>query len=83
MSIMKHYRITPLRGKWIVQRITDRKQVGKPFKHKAEAEAYELKLSTDLIPNLSVRDINILLSDLKSFYKKLYKLKKTMMSRSQ
>ena len=40
----KIYRVTPLRGKWIVQRVADRKQVGKPFKLKTEAAAYELEL---------------------------------------
>ena len=38
------YRITPLRKKWIVQRVSDRKQIGKPFKNKSEAAAYELEL---------------------------------------
>ena len=40
----KIYRVTPLRGKWIVQRVADRKQVGKPLKLKTEAAAYELEL---------------------------------------
>ena len=38
------YRITPLRKKWIVQRVSDRKQIGKSFKNKSEAAAYELEL---------------------------------------
>jgi|TARA_Y100000310_G_scaffold76776_1_gene73264 integrase len=41
---MSKYRITPKRKKWIVQRIEDRKTCGKPFKLKAEAEIFMLKL---------------------------------------
>ena len=38
------YRVTPKRGKWIVQRILDRKTCGKPFRLKNEALAYKLEL---------------------------------------
>ena len=38
------YRVTPLRKKWIVQRVADRKQIGKSFIKKTEASAYELEL---------------------------------------
>ena len=38
------YRVTPLRKKWIVQRVSDRKQIGKSFEKKSEAAAYELTL---------------------------------------
>ena len=40
----KIHRVTPLRNKWIVQRISDRKTMHKPFKLKSEAAAYELEL---------------------------------------
>ena len=42
--MVKIYRITPLRDKWIVQRVSDRKQIGKSFEYKSEAAAYELEL---------------------------------------
>ena len=38
------HRVTPLRDKWIVQRVSDRKQIGKSFEYKSEAAAYELEL---------------------------------------
>lgn len=40
----KIYRVTPKNGKWIVQRIADRKTMHKPFRLKSEAAAYELEL---------------------------------------
>ena len=51
---------------------------------KAEAEAYKLKLDAksgvniNPIDKLSIEDIDILLGNLKVFFKKLYKLKKTI-----
>jgi len=38
------YRVTPKRGKWIVQRILDRKTCGKPFRLKTEALSYKFEL---------------------------------------
>lgn len=84
--MVKYCRVTPKDKKWIVQRVSDRKQFGKPFRLKSEAETYKLKLDdinnrsrlTDPMNKLSIKDIDILLSDIKSFYKKLYKLKKTI-----
>ena len=38
------YRVTPKRNKWIVQRVSDRKQIGKPFENKTDAKALVLKL---------------------------------------
>ena len=38
------YRVTPLRKKWIVQRVSDRKQIGKSFKLRSEAVNHELEL---------------------------------------
>ena len=81
---MKLYRVTPKRGKWVVQRVLDRKTFGKPFRLKADALTYKLKLDAksginiNPIDKLSVEDIDILLGNLKVFFKKLYKLKKTI-----
>jgi hypothetical protein len=38
------HRVTPKNGKWIVQRVADRKTMHKPFRLKTEAAAYELEL---------------------------------------
>ena len=78
------YRVTPKRDKWIVQRVLDRKTFGKPFRLKTEALAYKLELEVksggniNPIDRLSVEDINILLGNLKVFFKKLNKLKQTI-----
>ena len=76
------YRVTPKKRKrgdrWIVQRTLDRKQVGK-FRLRAEALAYKLELErSSPIDRLSVEDIDILLGNLKVFFKKLNKLKQTI-----
>ena len=61
--------------------------VVKPFRLKAEALAYKLKLDanraklierSDPIHRLTVEDIDILLGNLKVFFKKLNKLKQTI-----
>jgi len=85
------YRETPIKRKkgdrWIIQRTLDRKQVGKSFRVRAEAIEYKLKLDvnsaklierSDPIQRLTVEDIDILLGNLKVFFKKLYKLKQTI-----
>ena len=41
----KIYRVTPLRGKWIVQRVSDRKTMHKPFRLKTEANDEVLRLT--------------------------------------
>ena len=67
----------------------DRKTCGKPFRLKAEVLAYKLELDVknnrsrlternNPIHELSVEDIDILLSDLKVFFRKLNKLKQTI-----
>ena len=67
----------------------DRKTCGKPFWLRAEALAYRLELDVksnrsrfternNPIHELSVEDIDILLSDLKVFFRKLNKLKQTI-----
>ena len=80
-------RVTPKRDKWVVQRVLDRKTCGKPFRLRAEALAYKLKLDSnrakliersDPILRLTVEDIDILLDNLKVFFKKLNKLKQTI-----
>ena len=76
------YRVTPKKRKrgnrWIVQRTLDRKQVGK-FRLRAEALAYKLELErSSPIDRLSVEDIDILLGNLKIFFRKLYNLKKNL-----
>ena len=72
------HRVTPLRDKWIVQRVSDRKQIGK-FRLRAEALAYKLELErSSPIDRLSVEDIDILLGNLKIFFRKLYNLKKNL-----
>ena len=38
------YRVTPKRNKWIVQRVSDRKQCGKPFEKKTDAKEFMDKL---------------------------------------
>ena len=83
------YRVTPKRHKWVAQRVLDRKTWGKPFRLKAEALAYKLELDAksnrsgfternNPIHELSVEDIDILLGNLKVFFKKLNKLKQTI-----
>ena len=85
------YRVTPKKRKkgdrWIVQRTLDKNQVGKAFRLKAETLAYKLKLDanraklierSDPIHRLTVEDIDILLGNLKVFFKKLNKLKQTI-----
>ena len=48
------YRVTPLRRKkgkkYIVQRVVDRKQIGKSFELKSQAKAYELELIANNSP---------------------------------
>ena len=76
--MVKIYRVTPLRDEWIVQRVSDRKQIGK-FRLRAEALAYKLELERiSPIDRLSVEDIDILLGNLKVFFKKLNKLKQNL-----
>jgi len=78
------YRVTPKRGKWVVQRVLDRKTFGKPFMKKPEALAYKLELdikgggNIDPMQKFTVEDIDILLGNLKVFYKKLNTLKQTI-----
>ena len=38
------HRVTPKNGKWIVQRVADRKTMHKPFRLRNDALAYELEL---------------------------------------
>ena len=82
-------RVTPKIDKWVVQKVLDRKTCGKPFRLRAEALAYKLELDAksnrsgfternNPIHELSVEDIDILLSDLKVFFRKLNKLKQTI-----
>ena len=83
------YRVTPKKVKqdadrWIVQRVADRKQFGKPFRLKTEALDFKLELEVksggniDPMQKFTVEDIDILLGNLKIFFRKLYNLKKNL-----
>ena len=83
------YRITPKKVKqdadrWIVQRVVDRKQFAKPFRLKTEALDFKLELEVksggniDPMQKFTVEDIDILLGNLKVFFKKLNKLKQNL-----
>ena len=83
------YRVTPKKVKqdadrWIVQRVADRKQFGKPFRLKTEALDFKLELEVksggniDPMQKITVEDIDILLGNLKVFFKKLNKLKQNL-----
>ena len=83
------HRVTPKKVKQdadrrIVQRVADRKQFGKPFRLKTEALDFKLELEVksggniDPMQKFTVEDIDILLGNLKVFFKKLNKLKQNL-----
>jgi len=76
--MITQYRVTPKNKRWIVQRTSDRKQFGKPFRLKAEALGFRAELVAKSYDKLTVEDVDILLGNLKVFFKKLHKLRKTI-----